>query len=797
MSTPIKFLVYLISFILILVVGLAVLIQTQVTPERLRTHLLPAAEEALQSRIEFGDVEIGLLSGVTISDLDIKSHASEKSFITVKKLKLKYRLWSLLRGKVDINQLLLEQPKLELIRFPDGRLNINDLLSTADSHSDLKESQKGTGSDVPNISLRLVVGEVRISDGELFFADQCQNERTPYRYHFKHLNLEARKITLDDFFPVDLSVSLGEKQIDVSGQYRIADKSGELLIHSEPINLVQFSPYYRETLPLKLGSALIALNLEVNVQAEQLASRGRLDISQLDLSLPQSPELQFKDASLSADYALTYDFKSRALDLSTLLLELNGLQLGLEGKISFASQDPTIKANVVLDELDLRQAMQVFPGAATLKLKKYSPAGMISGQASLNGRLSEGSGLLDKAQINLQDVQISTSNIRTGVSGGFSLKDGALVANGLLLNYGGMQGQLDLKAENILTPRLKAQFLFTADSLDMNSFGTSSPQSDSKVTELAGHESLALNRKVQGRGSQEIGPFSIAADVSGRIEIGQLIYKKLVCSELAGDVVLRNNILYVNDLIGVLGKGALKASGLVDLGVRGLAYRGEIAVEQPDVGFLFTGLLPEKQESVSGLMSTRNRFSGQGVHPTDLLDRLTLEGSFSISQGEIRGSELIEAIASFLGSSDFKILSFETLTGEYVLQDGVVDLLGALNSSKIALSPAGTIGRNGDMALAMETRVSPEILRQLGVNRSLKGILVDKDGWGVLPLKISGSLNAPKIAFDTDALTKQALKQTKEKAAGRLLDKLSADDDKEREPLRNLLDNTLNRLFNQ
>ena len=85
-------------------------------------------------------------------------------------------------------------------------------------------------------------------------------------------------------------------------------------------------------------------------------------------------------------------------------------------------------------------------------------------------------------------------------------------------------------------------------------------------------------------------------------------------------------------------------------------------------------------------------------------------------------------------------------------------------------------------------------MAKLGVSKSLKQAISDQDGWGTLPLQFKGTLSHPEISYDSTALQNQVLEKAKEKASQKLLDKLVPDGG-ETEPIQQLLDNTLNKLF--
>ncbi|MCW8859770.1 MAG: AsmA family protein [Deltaproteobacteria bacterium] len=795
MSTPVKVLLYIVGLITVVIVALVFLVQTQLTPEKIREGLLPLAEKSLHRKVDFGEIEVGLFSGVSVADLSVMNAAENGEFIGVKALKLHYQLWPLLRGQVVIDQVLLEQPRFFITRRSDGSFNFNDLLPSPEINDNkvnnsVPANKKVTVTTLP---LNLLVKEVRIKDGEIHFSDRFKSQQSPYRYQLEKLNFSARQITLSNRFPIDLSAVLKGAQVDVSGHYNITGQTGDLLVHLAPLDLIQFAPYYRHLLPAKLGSAELSTNLEIELQSNLLSSKGRIECQQVDLRLDQFPTAALNKASIAADYALSYDFAQKTLDVSTLLVNFNDLKIAAEGEAKLDAEDPYLVATVTLDQLDLRKVMQNIPAALVRDYQKYSLAGIVNGTFHLAGRLSKGIDLFRDAQLSLDAVKVSTQNLRAGIDGNISYADQTLLSENLVVNYGGFESQLKLKAENLFGDVIRGDFTLAAEELNINSLLVSA---DQRATLPAGNRSgqTVQSAAIQEIKKTELGPFDIPAELTGRVSIDRLLYQQLALENVTADVVLKNNRLAISDLSARLNGGELKAHSSVNLGVQGLAYQGQMALSQPDVVTLISGLVPQAGQSVSGQLQWQNSFSGRGTLPDNLLPALQVKGEFNLLQGVVQGSPLLAQMATFLGDPELKVLSFKSFTGQYDLRDGLAHLKGNLESSKAQLNPQGTVGINGRVNLKLDARLAPEVIDKLGASGSLKQVLTDQNGWGHLPLEIKGTLLHPIVGFDAQALQKQALENAKEKASQKLLEK-SVPGVENQETIKQLLDNTLNKLF--
>ena len=787
MRTPVKISVYIIVVATILTVALTVLVKTQVTPDKVRTILLPLIEKTLNRNVDFGEVTIGLFTGISIADITVMQKNAKDEFFSVSSVELRYQLWQLLLGRVVVDQIYLDQPVIYFSRLSDGQFNFSDLLPEIPADKKLNTtSANSNGLVALSASFNLLVKEVNVVDGQVLFTDKYKNPKSPFRYTLNNLNFKARQISFDKSFPIDLSAVLNGSNIDISGNYDLSQQVGDLTVHLAQLDFFQFTPYYRESIPGKLGSALLALNLEVDLQPYLISSKGTASFDDVDLVLENFPKATLKKAKITTEYALNYKVDKQLLEMSTLLLSFNDINLGAEGGIDLSSPDPFLVFTLFLQQLDLREVMQSLPNELIRDYQKYSFAGLVDGRVDLSGRISSGADLLQSVQLSLSDIRASSEYLRAGISGEIVYKDKILQSENLLLQYGDQQAKLQVQAEKSPEGLFLGDFVLSADTININKI---LPDKWEKVL-----DDSAADGDISARPKSlfdDIGPFDLPIEMTGTMAINRVIYKGLNIDKITADLSLKNNYLLVDNLSSQVAGGELKASTVVNFAVRGLAYQGELALSQSNLLPLASGLFPQLSQRVSGALQLQSRFSGKGTIPTNLLRDLQLKGTFGLKDGEVRGSTLLEGLANFLGASDLKVLSFQSLNGQYDLQDGLAQVNGLLDSSKIKLTPTGTIDLASRLNLHLDARFAPEILDKLGVSNNLRETISGRDGWGKLPLQIQGKLDNPQFSYDSTALQNQMV----EKASQKLLEKFSPDGVKDQEPIRKMLDNTLDKLF--
>lgn len=767
-------------FLGILILGLAGVViyaQTQVTPDKVRSMLVPLVEDTLHRQVAFGDIQIGFFSGISVADLRVKKQNSKENFITIKNAKLRYRFLPLLRGRIVVDQVMLDEPVIDVSRFADGSYNFSDLLGK--NRSDRGQYPQAARALVSDI-FSLFVHEVSVKNGSLTYTDKFKSPNVPYRFALQQLNIHAREIAPDKAFPLDLSVVLNGARLDLSGHYDITHTSGDFLVHLADLDMIPFSPYYRDLLPGKVGSGRVSLNLEVDLQTEQLSSKGKLTLADLDLTLPSGTSLP--KVHLTSDYALTFDFTRQQLDISTLLVNFNDMGMGMEGRLDFAARETKMDLAVIFDQLDLRQVMQSLPDKLIRNYRKYSFAGSISGRAQLDGTLGQGSGLLKSAQLTLNGVQASVKDMRGGISGALSYADSAVTAQNLMLSYGNQQALLNLQATRQPGGVLQGTFSLSAEELNLNELvATGSPVS-------AGDKSTTVS-------TEGLGPFALPLDLHGNLTVRKALFKQLAVEQVTADVSLGNNRLRLDRLRGVVGQGRVLADAVVDLGVRGLVYQGQLDLTDVDAAVLAAGLLPDLSATLAGRLHWRSSFEGDGASAQPWLDRFQSKGEFSLQQGLIKGLPVIDSLAVFLGVDELHSLNFEDFSAAYDLRDGLVRVNGLLTGSQARLAPIGSVGSDGRLNMNLEVRLAPDLAGRMGASGPFMKVFSDERGWGIIPVRLLGSLAQPEIGPDTTAIEKLMMNRVSQDAARKAEEDNSSSAPSDQESVKKMLDKTLNKLF--
>lgn len=194
------------------IAALAVLAKVLITPERVKRAVIPVAEKALQRPVRLGNVEVSIFSGIVLWDVAVMEKNGTSPFLSAKAAKLSYRFWPLLKGRVVVNEVGIEEPKISVVRFPDGTFNYSDIIAA-------RKAAAGQKPPAEKREIDLLISKVDVSGGNVLFEDRKVPEgRPPARYSVGDVELSSRDISLAGAFPVKARASVSGVRVEFDGK---------------------------------------------------------------------------------------------------------------------------------------------------------------------------------------------------------------------------------------------------------------------------------------------------------------------------------------------------------------------------------------------------------------------------------------------------------------------------------------------------------------------------------------------------------------------------------------------------
>jgi AsmA protein len=847
----------------VLLIALVLLVRLLVTPERVKAVILPLAEQALQRQVTLETVKVGLFSGIELHGLVIDEPGDHEPFVAADRVLLRFQWLPLLARRVVIDEVSLERPLIQIIRHADGSFNVSTLLAAPASPEVAAKADAGQ-EDSP---FSVLVSTVQVHAGRLIFDDRQHSVRT----ELSELQLDASGITRVGTVPVKLSARLQGALLQIDGMIRPLQKDGSLHIDLNGLDVVAFAPYYRDQLPGQLSRLKISLQGELSKEGKAVVARGKLQGSELDLTLSALPEAPLHNARIDADYAVGYHLERDHLDISALTVTFNGLAARLSGSLASLTTAPAGELELVLPGVDLAGLKQALPpvllgkaaafdlagtlqGSLSLRgpidqpllmiqrgdvtlaqvqgslagmrptfdgrivltreaaelqrmtarlgevradfagrivkplehpvaditvtlprvelatalakvpaemlagLAGFAPAGQIEARARLHGALAKPQTLLHSAEVNLHGVEVTVGGARPAFTGRLQLAGDRLDSTGLSVQLGRDTAQLKLAARDLFgrvpvvtadvaAPRLPIEVL-------LGSSVAGAPAA--APPPAAGADAPGLDLPLQ---------------ISGNVRIGETAWQGLTVNNLAADYALRDNQLTLGAMTGQVAGGSFRNTARIDLGKPGLAYVASLDLQGVQAEPLLKAFAPAAAGHLSGALTMQLAVNGSGTRWETISRTLSGDGTLTFRDGRLTSPALVNGLAAFLQLPDLGDINFREFHGKARIVDGRAEIDSSLSGRQLKLFPRGSLGLDGSISLAMDTRLSPELTARLDRRGQVTRYLLDAEGWGQLPLLVSGTLQAPRFGLDPKGVQAQGTRLLQQEVQ-RGLDKL-------------------------
>lgn len=199
-----KWLGYAVAGMLALVVLCVGLVAVLFNPNDHKADIERLAEQETQRKLTLeGDLKLSVFPWLAVevgaAQLGERPGFGDQPFVSFERARLSIRLLPLLRGDIEIGDVLLDKPNIRLITDERGRHNWSDL-----AEGENKSTAPAADSTEPNV--RASVASLRIANGTVVVDDRKEKTHTAIRdFNFSTGNISAAK-------PFDLQIAMVVEQ---------------------------------------------------------------------------------------------------------------------------------------------------------------------------------------------------------------------------------------------------------------------------------------------------------------------------------------------------------------------------------------------------------------------------------------------------------------------------------------------------------------------------------------------------------------------------------------------------------
>lgn len=722
----------------LVLITLFVLARLVITPERIKTVFVPVVERYFHCDINLESVDVSLFSGVSLSNLELLNNVDGAMILAADKVVLRYQILPLFVQRIVIDEIRLEHPRVNVERYPGGSINLYDFFTqkrTAEEHASFAD-------DLPS-DMNILISHLYIQRGEVLFKDYSFGS-APHRYKLTDFDLHLTNFSLNNDFSFELWGKINDAPVDAEGTVNLNQQRYDLDFVIDHLEMVPFQPYYRSEINGRIDDLILSMDARLNIDRNSLASTGDLQLRQLDYSSATYSDLSIQAKEVDLEFDVLFS-QQQKMTIKKLHLDYDGMQANIDGDLAIVEETPDIDLHVTIPKLSLRKSHALLPRDFATSFSGYDIAGDVNLDLVLRGHSFDFKKIIQQSTITLDSVQASIDNLRPSITGTIKTSGDTFVADDLSLVLGDNTLHLNLVSNDIWALRPMIEVEVGAETFDFNT----------TTTRLRSDFGEAGNRTedftLTSRELTEPSAVKLPFDVVGALSIDSVKVGNIDYSTLKSQFSLRNNIFQYDSLSCAVADGTLDSSGHVDLTQQGYAYGGHVTGRGLQLEGLSKAFDTSMMGSVSGVLAVSVDYSGAGTQKLRVQQNLSGSGTFEIENGDMSGTALMDELSVFFGLSEFQIFRFSEGRGTFKLKTGgQIHYDAQFLGSRSRIHPKGTWQYRGALAAQVAVYLSPELAAELGSNPQLIPYLQERDGWSLVPLSVTGSLDAPHVNINIE-----------------------------------------------
>ena len=252
--------------LLILVIAAIIAAPYILNVDALRAYGENQATAALGRDVTIEDVSFSWagpkvkLSGLSIAEAE---GMGEEPFARFDSFDLKLRLMDLLKLRLSVEHVVLEGPKIRVLKDKNGRFNFDDILNTINTPTTVASlpyaAMDPSAEKIKAPPVDFLVEEIRVQNGELFFADAA-NTRLSKGITLEGIELTLRDLSLDRPVTMNAALGIGQTARDVQFDGTVGPVGKVIVLGKIPFNLtLEILPFELSRLARIIGPLPVGL----------------------------------------------------------------------------------------------------------------------------------------------------------------------------------------------------------------------------------------------------------------------------------------------------------------------------------------------------------------------------------------------------------------------------------------------------------------------------------------------------------------------------------------------------------
>jgi uncharacterized protein involved in outer membrane biogenesis len=780
-----KILIWVVAIFIAVLVIFSIAVRLIFTKEKLISMVQPQVEKALNRKVAIEDISPSVFRGlgVDIKGLEISNLPGyeQKDLFKIKNFSVRVKFWPLLKKRIEVRKIILDQPEIFIGKNREGVLSIADLTKSGGGPLPLilfENVQIKNGSftydDLSNGS-KIYLGGIE-EKGKLIVDQKYENGKSEGKFSIKKIDLKLPGFTskipeLSLALQHKVSFSLQGDSLNVEQvKIDLAKISLEIKGVVRGLKTTPQADLVLESKDISIQDLLASIPMDKNSPLSQLKGSGKMMVTaSLKGELKGKTIPDFKGQVSLKDVRVDFakvpqpfllpsgqiDFNNRGLSVITQDAKLGNTSLELKAVIDNYS-DPNLTSELKTKfDLAIVKEIQKLPEGTVL-------SGSVDIDAKAFGKLKKPEQLDLSGNFAVRSVEVSSPNLTVPVknlNSDMSLSKGILNIENLSLNLGKSSLSLNGKVENVIQALIPVKGVPKKPFL---SFRLNSP-----LVDLDEIMPVEQNVKPEEKQPVKTAPPFPDIDASGQVEVKKLIFRQVELQNLVANLEIKNRVIKVQNVAANVYNGLVGGNATYDMtNVNDPKFDIKVSASKIEANNFLSRFALFKDHLFGNLNMTAD-FTGNGLDVEQITKSLVASGSGTITDGKLVNWDLLNQISSYLQMNEFKEEEIRTLTNSFKVDSGRVyfEDFQALTSSG-DWKATGSVGLDGSLDYSVNVVLSPELSSRINLG-DLTKFFQDENGRTVLDFKIEGNAKSPKFTISTARAEKkfqQELQKQKDKA---------------------------------
>jgi uncharacterized protein involved in outer membrane biogenesis len=782
-----KILIGVVAGIIVLLILATLVVKIIFTKEKLLSLLVPKVESALKRKVEIEDITVSIWGGLGVDVKGMKvlnpSGFVHEELFKFDRFSVRVKFFPLLRKRIEIKKLILNNPEINLEKNQGGTSNIEDL----------------TKSEGGKIIIPVAFDQLEIKNGTILYLDSKDQKRIVLHKFEESARLAldekmenakaTGKITVDqielslpDYKGVlppltfslehDINLNVPQDRLDIlSSRIGIAKISMDVKGTVEKLSTVPSLNLSIQSNEIPLADLFASLPKEESSPLNRLTTSGTLKISssfQGEIKGELPPHIQGKITfqnvkidfvQIPRPFSMPYgeiNFDNHSLNFFTSQAKLGEAPMELKLVVDNFT-DPNVTSELraklnlaVLGEFVRMPEKTSLAGEADINVKAYGKIKKSTGEVGAERMNFSG-------QVQLRNVEASTPTLGVPVknlNADISFIKGDVDISNLSMSLGKSSLNLQGKLYGAIP-----YYIFKDQKKPLLNFSLNSPLMDLD-------EILPASQSQEGKSTSTDTIIPLPdINATGQISIQKVIFRKIELTDLSAKLDVTNGVVRLDNIVTKVYSGSVGGKVTCDLNnIEHIPYNIDLTANQIEAND-FLSRFTSFGNHLFGKMNMNANFSGKGNQLPDIQKSLTANGTVSFADGKLVNWELLDKVASFLKLDSFKEQQIKTLRNSFRIADSRVwfdDFFAITKDGDFKL--IGSVGLDGSLDYKLNTVLSPELSTRFDALGDLSQYLKNEQGRVVLDIKITGPAKNPEFALDTSKPEEKFKQQMKEKA---------------------------------